>query len=474
MRKILSVILTGFLTACTVGPDYSRPPVEIPQQWTLAHHSVDELSNMDWWRRFGDPALNELIQRGVNQNLDLKAAASKVDQYLGQLETTRSQIFPQIGGGVDAGTQRSAGNSVNSFQAVLNAAWELDLWGRIRKADEASRAQLMAGEQGRRAVLMTLVTNIASSYIGLRGLDHQLFIARKTEQAYAATYDLFKLRYEYGTIDQLQLNQARSLYESVRKSLPRYESLIRQQENLLSVLTGGLPGGIPRGKAIDELQPFEIPAGLPSSLLERRPDILQAEQNLMAANAQIGIARSAYFPTISLTGLIGSVSNDLSGLFGSGSAASSLAGGITGPLLDFGAVSGRVAQSEALQQQAVFQYRQTILQAFREVEDALVKTSKGREEASSQNNQVDALAATADIARLKFDHGSVDYLQVLDAERSLFSAQLELVQKEVDILVALISVYKAMGGGWVTEADQMISQPEVPDDPTGRSKDRPW
>jgi len=458
MRDICVVILVLVLTACTVGPDYKRPEVAVPQQWTIDYPAAVELSNMAWWRQFDDPALDQLVERAVRQNLDLQAAAARVDQYLGELETTRSQFFPQIGAGANLSAQRAGGISSETAQVGLNATWELDLWGRIRRANEASRARLLASEQGRRTVLMTLVANVAANYIALRGLDRQLSIARQTENAFSESYEIFKLRYEYGAISQLELSQARSLYESARKAGPRYESLIRQQENLLSVLIGQLPGEIPRGREIDDLPAPQIPAGLPSTLLERRPDILQAEQNLVAANAQIGVARAAYFPTISLTGLLGSVSGDLGGLLSGGSENSSLAAGIAGPLLNFGAVSGQVAQSEALQQQAMLQYRQTILEAFREVEDALVRTTKGREEAIVQNNQVEALASTAELARLQFDQGRVDYLQVLDAERSLFSAELEMVQKEIDLLGSLISVYKAMGGGWIAQADRLGSQ----------------
>lgn len=461
MPKLSIVIIALILTACTVGPDYQRPEVVVPQQWTVGYPAAAELSNVAWWNQLDDSALNELMERAVRQNLDLQAAAARVDQYLGQLETTRAQFFPQVGAGINVSTQRNAGNTIDAAQAGINANWELDLWGRIRRANEASRAQIIASEQGRRAVLMTLVANVAANYIALRGLDRQLSIARQTEKAYAETYEIFKLRYAYGTIDQLQLSQASSLYESARKAVPRYESLVRQQENFLSVLTGQLPGGIPRGREIDELRAPGIPAGLPSTLLERRPDILQAEQNLVAANAQIGVARAAYFPTISLTGVLGSVSGDLGGLFGSGTGSSTLAGGISGPLLNFGAVSGQVTQSEAQQQQTLLQYRQTILEAFREVEDALVKTTKGREEAAAQKNQVDALVLTASLARLQFDQGKVDYLEVLDAERSLFASQLEMVQKEVDLLGALVSVYKAMGGGWIAQADALRTQPGV-------------
>lgn len=454
MRKIFIIsLLLSFLTGCNVGPSYHRPDIDIPAQWTIDYPQAVDLTNSRWWSRFGDPVLEDLLTRAVRQNLDLKTATARVDQYLGALGTNRSALYPQVDGLMGAETQRLAGASSDSFQVALNASWELDLWGRIRNATEAAKAELLASEAGRRIVLMTLVSNVGGGYFTLRGLDRQLEIIRETEKAYAEQLRLFRLRFQYGTISQLELSQAEIQYASARKAIPEYESLIRQQENLLALLLGQAPGTIPRGKSIEELTSPEIPVGLPSQLLERRPDIVQAEQNLVAANAQIGVAKAAYFPAISLTGLLGTASNDLDRLFGSDSETASLAGNVTAPLLNFGRISGQVQQAEALEQQANFQYQQTILTAFREVEDGLVKVTKGREQVAAEGNQVDGNKEYSRIARLQFEAGTTDYLQVLDADRSLFSGQLSLVQSQADVLVALVTVYKAMGGGWEIESE---------------------
>jgi multidrug efflux system outer membrane protein len=455
MRGWFLSLFFVFMSACTVGPEYVQPDIETPESWSIDITAAEDLTDTAWWTRFGDPVLDSLVERAVRQNLDLKIAAARIDQFIGQLEVANAEALPRVDGALSIGTQRSGGQSAESAQAALNVQWEIDLWGRVRRSNEAARARLLASEAGRQAVLMTLVSNVAGGYVTLRGLDRQLGIARQTERAYAESLDLMRLRYDYGAISQLELRQAESLLESARQAIPRFESLVRQQENLLAVLLGDMPGTVPRGKEIDLLTPPGIPAGLPSTLLERRPDIRQAEQALVAANAEIGVAKAAYFPTITLTGLLGSVSGELGSLFSGGTGQSSLVGGIAAPLFNRGAIAGQVTQAESLQQQSLLQYQQTVLNAFREVEDALVKTTKGREEFAARQNQTRILGDVAGLARLRFDGGTEDYLQVLDAERNLFSAQLGLVEKEVEVLRALIEVYKAMGGGWIDTADRL-------------------
>jgi multidrug efflux system outer membrane protein len=336
---------------------------------------------------------------------------------------------------------------------VLSASWEIDVWGRIRRATEAARAEVLASEEGRRAVILSLVTDVANGYITLRGLDRQLEIARETERAYAETLRLFNLRHDYGTISRLEVSQIESQYEVAAQEIPRFEALVRQQENLLSLLLGHNPGPIPRGRTIDELAVPAIPADLPSTLLARRPDIVEAEQTLVAANARIGVARSLYFPRIALTGLYGTASSDFDDLFHGPSEIWSLSGDALAPIFTFGAISGQVKQAEAIQKQALFQYEQTILAALSEVEDALIGTTKGREQFASQQRQVKALGDYARLARLQYEAGTTDYLKVLDADRSLFSGQLAAVQTQTGVFVSLVNVYKAMGGGWVDEAD---------------------
>ena len=468
MRKALFLALAAlFLTSCTVGPDYVKPTPDTPPAWRLEYEAAAGLADLAWWEGFGDSVLNNLIQEALKENRDLKIAAARVDQYLGALDTTRSQFFPQISGTAAVSRQKDtetgpvpfpAGVSsiYNTHQVYLSVSWEIDIWGRIRRATEAARADVLGSEEGRRAVILSLATSVANGYLTLRALDRQLEIARDTEKAYAETLRLFNLRHQYGTISRLELSQIESQYESARQAVPQYQILIAQQENFLSALIGRNPGTIPRGRTIDELGPLGIPEGLPSTLLERRPDILQAEQNLVAANARIGQAKALYFPTISLTGILGSASAELSNLFTAPSTIWSVGAAAAGPIFTFGGISGQVKQAEAFQQQTFFQYLQTVQNAFREVDDALVGTLKGRERLSAQGRQIDALKNYARTARLQYEGGTANYFLVLDADRSLFNAQLNYVETQSSVLTSLVNVYKALGGGWVTEADRRM------------------
>lgn len=463
MRKAIICMMVILLAGCSVGPDYVKPTIVSPPSWRIDYEAAANLADMAWWEQFGDPALNTLIETALRENRDLKTAAARVDQFLGVLDTTRSQFFPQFGASASASRQRDTetgpvprhGTTYDYYQGALNVYWEIDIWGRIRRASESAQAQVLASEEGRRAVVLTLVTSVANSYITLRGLDRQLEIAQETEQAYGKSLKLFQLRHQYGAISRVQLSQVESQYEIARQAIPQLESLVRQQENLISVLLGRNPGPIPRGKTVDQLTPPGIPAGLPSTLLERRPDIVQAEQNLVSATAQIGVAKALYFPVISLTGLLGTASADFSDLFEGPSKIWSLGGSALMPIYTFGAISGQVKQAEAFQHQTHYQYEQTILNAFREVEDALVATTKGREQLESQGRQVKSLGDYARLSRLQYEGGTVSYLQVLDADRSLFSGQLSYVQTQTGVLTSLVNVYKSMGGGWVSEADRL-------------------
>ena len=455
MHKVLMALPMLLLCACSVGPDYVRPTTPTADHWNVEYQAAANLANAQWWRQFGDPVLDSLIESAVRENLDLKVATARVDQFLGVLDSTRSQYFPQISAGFIGGEQQLSGNKSENYQITVNASWELDLWGRIRRSNEAAQAQIAGSEAGRRGVLMTLVANVASGYLTLRGLDRQLEITRATEKAYAESLRLFHLRFKYGTVSLLEVSQSESQYEAARQAAPGYESQIRQQENLLSLLLGRPPGPILRGKQLDELTPPGIPSGLPAELLERRPDIIQAEQGLVAANAEVGVAKAAYFPKISLTGALGVASNHIGKLFVPGADIWTAVGQVAAPILNFGALSGQLKQAEAQKQQALYQYRLAILTGFREVEDSLVKTTKGREQLEAQKKQVHSLEEYARLSRMQFEAGTSNYLQVLDADRSLFSGRLAFNQTSYDLLTAMVSVYKSMGGGWITEADKL-------------------
>jgi len=463
---VLCVAAGALLSACAVGPDYKRPEIEAPKEWRIDYPQAAEVANTKWWEQFGDPVLNELVETALRENLDLQAAAARVDQFLGALTTTRSQFFPQFGYSGEASRNRASrvgptpippglSPDYSLYQANLNASWQIDLFGRVRRQSEAAQAQVYASEQGRRGVILSLVTSAANGYVFLRALDRQLEIARATAKNYADTKQLFQLRFTGGVVSEVELSQIESQYQTALAAIPSLELQIVTQENLIAVLLGRNPGPIPRGKSVDELVPPAVPAGLPSELLERRPDILQAEQNLVAVNASIGVAKSLYFPSISITGLFGSVST-AAGNFLSGPAQTwSIGANLAGPIFTFGGISGQVRTAEAAQQEAMLSYRSTILNAFRETNDALVGAQKKREEADAQARRVRALRDYARLSRLRFDNGTASYIEVLYAENELFNAELVAVNTLAERYTQLINVYKAMGGGWVDLSDPM-------------------
>lgn len=465
-RKFASVSLIALLVSgCMVGPDYFRPAVDAPDGWRVSEANASKLANAAWWEQFNDPVLNDLVATALRENKDLLIASARIEEYAGRYGVTRSQLFPQVGAGYDAYRQRNTlpGTTIksdyNSYEALLSASWEIDLWGKIRRQSEAANAQLIATEEGRRGVILTLVGNVAGGYITLRDLDRQLEIARDTARTRGESYQVFKDRYEGGVISLLELSQNKSQYDEALASIPALEKSIAQQENALSVLLGRNPGPIARGLTIDQLLPPIIPPGLPSELLERRPDLRQAEQQLIAANAQIGVAKAAYYPSISLTGMLGVASGSLSNLFDSDSKVWQYGAAISMPIFTAGGLAGQLQAAEAQQQQALFAYQKAIQNAFREVNDGLVGQQKTSEQLTAQGQQVDALKIYAGTARLRYDNGYTSYIEVLDAERSLFSAQLQYAQTQDARLQAMVGLYKAMGGAWLADTNQTAAAP---------------
>lgn len=470
MNKIILALamIVILVTGCAVGPDYKRPAIDSPAAWRLEEQAAKDTANTTWWHQFNDPVLNQLIEEALKQNLDLKIATARIEEYVGRYWVGRSVLFPQIGANAEAGRSRASEegaaplssqveNPADYYQGVFSGSWEIDLWGKLRRATEASRADLLATEEARQGVILSLVGAVANGYIALRDLDKQLEVAMQTAKSREDSYKLFNLRFEGGVISDLELNQVKSEYEQALATIPQIQKLVTYQENALCLLLGRNPGPINRGKSMDELVLPSVPAGLPSELLEKRPDIRQAEQILIAANARIGVARAQYFPTISLTGLFGWSSADLSELITGSAQVWSWGGALVAPIFTGGRIRGQVKAAEAIQQEALFGYQSTIKTAFREVDDALINQRRTREQLEAQQRQVYALREYARFARLRYENGLTSYIEVLDAERSLFAAELGYAQTQGVLFTSLVNLYKVMGGAWVAEADKITA-----------------
>jgi outer membrane protein, multidrug efflux system len=474
MRRFIVTIrilaAAAMLAGCMVGPDYRRPSVDVPQSYRFEEQDVRDTADTEWWKELQDPVLDSLIAEALANNKNVKIAAANIEQAAGVLTQTRSPLFPQLSYTGSGARQRVTElgavplsavvpNPQSSFQLFAGASWEIDLWGRVRRLSEAARANLLATLEARRGVILSLVASVASSYIQLRGLDDQLEIARRTLATYGESVRLFELQFAHGQVSQMTVEQARSQYQTAAAVIPQIESQIAQLENGLSILLGRNPGPIERGETIYGLALPSIPAGLPSQLLDRRPDLAQAEQDLIAANAQIGAAKALYFPTISLTGTLGTQSAELADLFKGPARTWSYAGSFTGPIFTAGSISGQVKQAEALQQAALESYRNAILSAFSDVENSLVSREKLVEQMKAEEGLVKALKEYTRLAWLQYNGGYTPYLTVLDAESQLFPSELNYVQARTSVLTAFVNIYKAMGGGWVSAADKLSHAP---------------
>lgn len=459
--RALALATTLALAACTVGPDYVKPTVDVPPAWRLTYEQAADVANTRWWEQFGDPVLTELVDSALRDNRDLVVAAARVDAFLGQLVTTRSQFYPQADYKLGANRERASTAGLpegtdpysNLYRGALGASWQIDLFGRVRRQTEAAQARVYATEQGRRGVVISVVTSVTTSYIQLRALDRQLEVSKQTAANNANTLRVFDLRHKGGVVSRLELEQAQSQYQQALAAIPALEQRIAAQENLIAVLQGRNPYPIPRGKSLEQLQLPAIPSDLPSTLLERRPDILQAEQDLVAANADIGAAKALYYPQLSLTGSYGSVSLAFASFLSGPATAWSIAAGLAGPLFTAGSVAGQVSSAQANAAGTLAVYQQTVFNAFRETNDAITGTLKKRDESSAQKKRVTSLREYARLSRVRFNSGYASYLEVLYAENELFAAELAAVQSYSDAYTQLVAVYRAMGGGWVDLAD---------------------
>lgn len=457
MRKQLITIalIANLLTGCMVGPKYRRPSVEPPDVFRgtagpAAAPDPNSLADLKWFEVFKDERLQELIRTALARNYDLREAVARVDAARANLGVTRSDQFPNLTAGPDLTTLRNSSTERSFGGVALNLlSFEVDVWGRLRRATEAARADLLAADENRKAVITTLVSDVATAYFDLLELDTELEIAQRTLSTRQESLRLISVRQRGGVATMLDVRQAEQLVYGASQTIPDIERLIEQRENQISLLLGRNPGEAPRGRSLTEQeQPPPVPPGLPSSLLERRPDIRAAEAALIAANATIGVARAAYFPRISLTGLLGFESNQLSGLFTGPARAWQFAPQATQQIFNAGRLKSNVKLAEAQQQIALAQYEKAIQTAFREVSDALVQYRKVKEIRAEQELLLTTLQDRSRLAYLRYRGGVDTLLNALDADRDLFNAELNLALTRRNELLALVQLYKALGGGW--------------------------
>ena len=469
MARLTTLLLIVLLTAgCTVGPNYKRPNINTPGAYRgvmpqeAAQPAAASLGDQKWWEVFQDEELQKLVRTALQQNYDVQIAAARILQAQAQLGITRADQFPSVAAGAAAIDQRSpqsksgfgtisnipAFNS-SANQVNLSLAWELDFWGKYRRSTEAARANLLASEWARQEVISTLVANVASAYFQLRELDLELEISKGTLVSRNDSLKLTQLLADHGATSLLDVRQAEQLVFTAAEQVPDLERRIERQENFISTLLGKNPGAVARGRKLTE-QPHapEVPAGLTSSLLERRPDIRQAEQQLIAFNARIGVAKSAYFPQINLTADAGYQSSALTSLFQGPAGLWSFGGTLTQPIFEGGRLRNNVRLTQAQKKEAVLFYQQTIQEAFREVSDSLVAYRKNQEFRAQQELLTSSAQGAAHLSDVRYQGGATSYLEVLTNQTNYFSAELNLAQARLNELLALVGLYKALGGGW--------------------------
>ncbi len=488
-RRAAVLLFAGGLAGCVIGPNYERPEVADPAEYRgqVGPAEAASLADLPWWDIFSDPALQDLIGEALESNYDLRQAASRIMQAQALVGATRSEFFPQIDYGGGASRQKSALTSdpdakskFNVFFGVFKLAWEIDVWGRIRRGNEAARAQMLASEDFRRGVLLTLVSQVAQAYFELLEIDRQLQISRDSAQAFQETLDLFTRRFEGGVGSRLQTTRAEAALAQAAATIPDLESRIVAKENQLSILLGRAPGAIPRGVAlVEQTLPPATPAGLPSALLERRPDVRQAEQSVVAANALIGISIANFFPRIGLTGLYGGASTELSDLVKGGAEIWQYAAELTGPLFRGGFLLEQYRSRVAEWEEVKLGYEQTVITALAEVSDALTFQEKLVERRAQRGRAVAALSEALRLSLVRYKQGLAGYFEVLDAQQQLFPAEQALARTVRAQLSAVVQLYRTLGGGWqlggdwqpVSETAASDGEPADSDDESGASED---
>jgi outer membrane protein, multidrug efflux system len=452
------------LAGCTVGPKYKRPAVQPPTNfYTEQQSSAESLADLAWWDLFKDPALQSLIREALAHNYDLQSAVAHVEQERALLGVTHSQYYPQVdyGGGI-SGQQSPTIPNHTYYSYGFTTFWEIDLFGRIRKLNEAQRATYFSSEEARRTVRLLVVSEVAQGYFQLRALDEQLEISHQTVKSFQETLDIFQHKFEGGAASGLEVSRAQAALSNVAATIPDFERQIVAQENALDLLLGRNPGPIARGVALaQQYDPPEVPAGLPATLLNRRPDLQEAEQNLVAANANVGVAKANFYPTISLTGLLGGVSPQLSELTAAGKAWS-LAGNLAGPLFTAGRLKNEYRASLAVRDQAKVSFEQAVTQAFGEVSTSLSAHQKLASAYREQLTSVEAYRESVRLSTIRYDSGLSNYLEIIDAQIQMYPAQSASINYDLGRKVALVNLYRALGGGWNLSDAQWTSNNATP------------
>jgi outer membrane protein, multidrug efflux system len=460
MKRLLLVAPGLLLAGCAVGPDYTKPAVDAPAAYrgsgSTPGAAAKSLGDASWWEVFQDPALQQLVRTALQDNYDVRIAATRVLQAQAQLGIVRAEQFPAVSAGGSIFTERNPkiasvfpAYSENGGDVDLSVVWNLDFWGKYRRQTEAARANLLASEWGRRAVVASVVSEVATAYFQLRALDSELEFSQSTLGSRQHSLHLTQVLAQHGSASMLDVHQSEQLVYTAAETIPDLERQIAQQEDGLSILLGDNPGAIPRGLELTQQpDPATVPAGLPSELLERRPDILEAEESLVAANAQIGVAKAAFFPSISLTGTGGYESYALNNLFSNPAQMWNTAASVTQPVFMGGSLRAGLKLARAQEEQMLLTYRETVVNAMRQVSDALIAYQKDRDSRAQQELLTGAAREADRLSKVLYQQGGVSYLQVLTSETAYFSAELNLTQARLNERLALVQLYNALGGGW--------------------------
>jgi multidrug efflux system outer membrane protein len=453
ISKTFTLIFCLFLTSCAMGPNFVPPEVETPIEYRRGLLNDKSLSDLEWWELFDDPLLQNMVSRTFTNNHDLLIAASQLEEARAFLGITKADQFPRID--IDAGASRgnfAGGSRSETINSAIYAApvlrWEIDFWGKFRRATEAAQAQLLASEYGLRALQLSLAAEVVSTYYLLLDYHQRLNISRETLNSRLKSLDIIEQRFTQGILPEIDLNQAQIQKEIAAAAIPAYQRLIAKTEHALSILMGGLPEAVKTGHPLmDQSIPPRIPTGLPARLLERRPDIAQAMYALKAQTARIGVAEALRLPTISLTGLLGVASSELSTITSNGEVWS-IGGSLLGPLFDFQKTKRQVDIEKERARQALLAYEKTVLTAFREVEDALVEVDTYQQQLEAVSEKLRAARNANELSKERYDKGVTSYLEVLEADRTLFSVEVEIAELKQYYLNAYVKLYKALGGGW--------------------------